>query len=240
MVVQRPEWWLAALLPLLYLKDCLLLLEPGEAVLKLDLRQRWQAGFGLQAWTLRGREPYLCHPLRPFEPVWRMPWLTGRASAAQGQPLQVPAALLALRPWVVGIWCLLFGMLPACLLYPAPLTITLAAVILMYGAIGAALALTWKARHMLDLSPAGFAAVACEVLLCPPCAANLLRKLSLGMAHADHLAGVASRWMPPTAQSALYARCRARLDAHIAQYEPDDPQAIALASQRRRFDDAAG
>lgn len=235
MNVPHPEQWLVALLLAFYLKDCLLLLRPDEAVLRRGLRGRWQAGFGLRDWTLRGREPYMCHPLRPFEPVWRVPWLSDPVAAAAPCQVQVPAVLAALRPWVAGIWLSLFVLLPVCLFMQAPLVLTSAVLTLIYLQIGAALAITWRARARLELDGPRFATLAAEVLACPPYAANLLRKLSLSLAHRDDLSGAIARWMDEAGQSKVRTQCRARLTAHIAQFDAEDPQVAALTRLRRHF-----
>lgn len=242
-MIPHAEQWLAALLLALYLKDCLLLLRPDEAVLRLGLRGRWRVGLGLRDWTLRGREPYLCHPLRPFEPVWRLPWLNAavHAEAAPagrtGGPdvIAVPPGLLALRPWVAGIWLSLFVALPACVILHLPLALTLGVLALLYAQIGVALVLAWRVRAALGMAGGRLAALAAEVLVCPPYAANLLRKLSLGLAHGDDLAGASARLMDGPAWAALNERCRARLASRIAQFDAADPQVAALGPLRRHF-----
>lgn len=235
MIVPHPEQWLVALLLAFYLKDCLLLLRPDEAVLRRGLRGRWRAGFGLQEWTLRGREPYLCHPLRPFEPVWRLPWLNDPVPAAGTRQVQVPAVLLALRPWTAGIWLSLFVLLPACLLRHAPPVLTGVVLALLYLQVGVALALVWRARADLGLDGRRFATLATEVLACPPYAANLLRKLSLNLLHHDDLSGAVQRLMDDAAQSAVRLACRTRLATCIAQFDAEDPQVRALVELRRHF-----
>ena len=72
----------------LYLKDCFLLLGRDEAVLVRGWRGRWRAGFGLLDWRLRRREPYLCHPFKPWEPVLRLRW---DAAAEPGPAPALPA-----------------------------------------------------------------------------------------------------------------------------------------------------
>jgi hypothetical protein len=84
---------LALLIVALYLKDCLLLLRPNEAVLVKG--RVWRAGFGLRDWTLAGREPYLANPLLPHQPVFRLQW---DVLAAVPVWPGAPAAALASAP----------------------------------------------------------------------------------------------------------------------------------------------
>src|SRR5206468_9328667 len=92
----------------LYLKDCLLLLGRDEAVLVRGWRGRWRAGFGLLDWRLRRREPYLCHPFKPWQAVLRLRW---DAAAVPRSTVAAPADMPKsprLGPWVSLIWLMLF------------------------------------------------------------------------------------------------------------------------------------
>ena len=185
----------------LYLKDCLLLLGRDEAVLVRGWRGRWRAGFGLLDWRLRRREPYLCHPFKPWEPVLRLRWdaAAGPAPAAAA-PASVPPEL-GLGPWVAIIWLLLFVALPTAFYGQLGLHAILAVLGALYLTIAASLGLAWRRRAALGLSGPDFGVLAFEVLACAPYAANLVRRLSLQrkvdedlLAACDAPAGHAARW----------------------------------------------
>lgn len=58
---------LAALIPGLYVLDCLRLLQPGQVVLRTRGRGDWRAGLGFTGWQLAGREPWIANPFLPDE-----------------------------------------------------------------------------------------------------------------------------------------------------------------------------
>ena len=163
----------------LYLKDCFLLLGRDEAVLVRGWRGRWRAGFGLLDWRLRRREPYLCHPLKPWEPVLRLRW---DAAAEPGPAPAAPALMLPeaqLGPWVSVIWLMLFVALPIAFYGQLGLPVILAVLGALYVYIVVSLVLVWRRRAALGLTASAFGVLAFEVLACAPYAANLVRRLSL-------------------------------------------------------------
>ncbi len=94
---------LALLIAALYLKDCLLLLRPNEAV--LVKARTWRAGFGLLQWTLAGREPYWAHPLLPHQAVFRLQWDMLAAPPTGGAAVDVPTGGAAVDPPTAGSPC---------------------------------------------------------------------------------------------------------------------------------------
>jgi hypothetical protein len=201
------ELTLALLIAALYLKDCLLLLQPHEAVL---VRGRaWRAGFGLRQWTLAGREPYWANPLLPHQAVFRLQWnmlspalahstgvvgVTANAAAlgpaAKASPalattanaeVDEPQRLTVLRrlgPLVWLSWLLLFAGIPLTVLGRWGVWATVTALVLLYLNIVASLLWVWIKRVSLGLNPRAFALLAFECLACAPYAANLVRRLS--------------------------------------------------------------
>jgi hypothetical protein len=220
----------------LYLKDCFLLLGRDEAVLVRGWRGRWRAGFGLLDWRLRRREPYLCHPFKPWEPVWRLRW---DAAAAPGPmpaaPVSMPPAP-RLGPWVVLIWLLLFVALPAAFYGQLGLHAILAVLGTLYGAIVLSLVLAWRRRAALGLGASEFGVLAFEVLACAPYAANLLRRLSLHRAADEDLLAAAGRLLAAPALASVHAQCLARIDDELDWAAEDSPRSQALRAARPRFE----
>ena len=222
----------------LYLKDCFLLLRHDEAVLVRGWRGRWRAGFGLRDWQLRRREPYLCHPLKPWEPVLRLRWdaAAGPAAAASA-PAAAPAGP-ALGPWVSLAWLLLFVGLPVAFYGHLGLPVVLTVLAGLYATIAATLVLVWRGRAALGLAGPDFAVLAFEMLACAPYAANLVRRLSLHRAVDEDLVAAATRLLDPPALAAVHAACLARIDDELEAAPEDSPRAVALRAARPRFEPA--
>ncbi len=240
---------LALLIAALYLKDCLLMLRPNEAVLACG--SRWRAGFGLRQWTLAGREPYVANPLLPHQPVFRMQWdMLVAPPAATHSPtpptphappapnteaVDAPARLAALRrlsPAVWLSWLLLFVALPLTVLGRWGVTATLGALALLYLNIVASLACVWWARRDLGLNPGAFGMLAFECLACAPYAANLVRRLSWRAPAAgrrpEDFARAAMRLLPPAAWAQARQACCARVQDQWDAEPEGSARALAL------------
>ena len=219
----------------LYLKDCLLLLNPDEAVLVRGWRGRWRAGFGMLDWRLRRREPWLCNPFKPWEPVLRLRW------DAAATPAQVPAAPAAvpselrLGPWVVVMWLLLFVALPVAYYGHLGLQAMLLVLGELYAVIGVTLVLVWRRRAALGLNGPQFGVLAFEVLACAPYAPNLVRRLSLHRRVDEDLLSATRRLLDPPARARVNAQCLARIDDELDWTAEESPRALALRAVRPAF-----
>jgi hypothetical protein len=219
----------------LYLKDCLLLLARDEAVLVRGWRGRWRAGFGLLDWRLGGREPWLCHPFKPWQPVLRMRW---DAAAPAGAPSSAePRVLpeLALGPWVCAIWLLLFVALPLAFYGHLGLNAVLLVLGELYAVILVSLVLIWRRRAALGLSGSQFGVLAFELLACAPYSANLVRRLSLHRRVDESLLAASERLLDAPALALVRAQCLARIDDELDWIAEDSPRAQALRAARPRF-----
>jgi hypothetical protein len=233
------ELALALLIAALYLKDCLLLLQPHEAVL---VRARvWRAGFGLRQWTLAGREPYWANPLLPHQAVFRLQWnmqkpalahSTGAPANTQVEEPQRLAALRRLGPLVWWSWLLLFVGIPLTVLGRWGVWATLAALLLLYLNIVASLWWVWIKRVSLGLNARAFALLAFECLACAPYAANLVRRLSWREAAAGQprpdFTQAAARLLAPPAWEQARAACRVRVQDQIDAEPKGTARARAL------------
>ena len=218
----------------LYLKDCLLLLRRDEAVLVRGWRGRWRAGFGRRDWRLGQREPWLCHPFKPWEPVLRLRWDAAAPAPAAVTRVSVPDEM-RLGPWVTGIWLLLFVALPVSYFGHLGLHAVLAAVAELYLFILVTLVLVWRRRQPLGLTGSQFGVLAFEVLACPPYAANLVRRLSLHRQADEDLLAASQRLLDVRGRAAVDAQCLARIDDELDWLAEDSARALALRTARPRF-----
>jgi len=218
----------------LYLKDCFLLLERDQGVLVRGWNGRWRAGFGLHGWRLRQREPYVCHPFKPWEPVLRLRWDAAAVPAPTAVVADAPPPL-RLGPWVTGIWLLLFVAVPIALYAPMSTNVLLAVLAELYAFIAVTLVLVWRRRAALGLSASQFGVLAFEVLACAPYAANLVRRLSLHRPVDEDLLSASTRLLDEPARAGVDAQCLARIDDELDWIAEDSARAQALRAARPRF-----
>jgi hypothetical protein len=154
----------------LYLADCVVLLERGQA-----LSSRAGLAFGSLHYQVRGRAVALLNPFTPYRPVFRtQPLFSGPSGmdAETAARALSPLALLALLQLL-----LVLVALPACLLR-APGWPLLSALAVAYANAVALLGLLWwrfrRARIAAPLAALGFGWLACL-----PLSVNALRKAGL-------------------------------------------------------------
>lgn len=221
----------------LYLKDCLLMLRANEGVLVRGWRGRWRASFGRLDWRLRQREPWLCNPFKPWEPVLRLRWDAAAhagAAPAPAAPASAPRAL-QLGPWVVVMWLLLFVALPAAYYGHLGLKAMLLVLAELYAFIVVTLVLVWRRRGALGLGNAQFGVLAFEVLACAPYAPNLVRRLSLLRPVDEDLVSAGRRLLEPAALARMNAACLARIDDELDWTDEGSARALALRVARPAF-----
>jgi hypothetical protein len=254
------EVGLALLIVALYLLDSLLLLRIDEAVLVCrgleegegrvagDVQnqdgRRWRAAFGAQGFKLAGREPWLANPWLPHQPVYRLGWHAERvgldpgraaAPAAEGRGFEAGPGLRRLHqlaPAACISWLLLLVGIPVTLLGPFGMRATLAAVVLLYLNIAAALAFTWHWRSDLGLNGRAFALLAFECLACAPYSANLVRRLSWSRRADEDFADAAHRLLAPPALQQVRRECLSRIDEQIEAEPESGARAAALLEAR--------
>ncbi len=232
-----PEGLLVLLIVALFLKDCVLMLHTDEAVLVRAMGGRWRPGFGARSWRLSGREPYLANPVLPHEPVVRLRWHlepTGVGGAAT-RSVSVPREIVGMAPWVWLTWLILFLLLPATLLSSVPHVTVLTAVALLYLSIVLSLLVVWRGRQAMQLQPRAFSLLAFECLVCPPYAANMVRKLTTQLALNEEFAQAADRLLKPPALETAFHEIRARIDEQIENEGPESAAGKALGRGRLRF-----
>jgi len=219
----------------LYLKDCCLLLERDEAVLVRGWGRRWRAGFGALDWRLRGREPRLCHPLKPWQSVQRLRWDAAAAPAPASAAVPADPPERFLWPWASVMWLLLFVALPVAYYGNLGLRSVLLVIAELYLLILVSLVLVWRRRAALGLTGSQFGVLAFELLACAPYAANLVRRLSLHRRVDESLLAASERLLDAPGQAQVRAQCLRRIDDELDWIAEDSPRAQALRAARPRF-----
>lgn len=215
----------------LYLFDCVVLLERGQA-----LWSRHGLSFGSQHYQLRGKAVALVNPLTPFVPVFRtLPLFSANPGVPLSKALQSLAPVAALSLLQFG---LLFIALPASL-YRAPgwpffvsLVLAYLNALAMLGFIG------WRLRGAgiatRPLIGLGFAWLACL-----PLSVNALRKAGLAF-DIGMDARRAIRVIPVEARSKARFDFIAQIAEAMQELEEGDERHRRLAELRRQLSTESG
>jgi hypothetical protein len=159
-----------------YLFDTASLLYRDEVVFA-QCGRRWRASMGA-GFMLAGRYLVLPAVFSPGAPVFRVAW----GASVQGNPPATGVLLPMLRPlrWPARlIALLLFLVLPLALLVNLDPRWMLGLLGLLYLVASLSVAHVARRRSILGLSRKDIAAIAFDVIACPPFAINLVRRITL-------------------------------------------------------------
>ncbi len=155
----------------LYLFDCLVLLERGQA-----LWSRRRLGFGSKHYQIRGKVVAVLNPFTPFIPVFRTrPLFSGSSNIKFSSALRAvaPIGAMSLLQFV-----LMFVVLPWCL-YRAPGWPFFIALVLAYLNALALLGFIWWRFRALGITTRPLIALGFAWLACLPLSVNAQRKAGL-------------------------------------------------------------
>lgn len=238
--LQHTEALLMATAVALYLYDSAMLLYANEAVLMPAARQTWRAGFGSDKTTFRGKELLLPNPLLPARPVFRLAWDFERSVEAAGGDWTAARGVLArLAPPVWSLAVVMFAVLPLALFGRFGDLAVLAGFLLVYLNLLWLIASLWRGRVALGLSNRACMLVALDLLVCPPFAVNLIRRLALRFKVEEDFIHAAQRLLGREDWEAARAQVLSRLDDEIS-FEPQDTARMAALLRRRAALEAGG
>ena len=215
-----------ALAAALYLFDCVLLLERGQA-----LWSRASLSFGSNHYQIRGKAVALLNPFTPFVPVAR----TLPLFAAPSGP-KVSTAMHALTPLVVPAaiqFVLVFIALPWCL-YRAPGWPFFLALVLAYLNAFAMLALVWWRFRAAGLARRPLIALGFAWLACLPLSVNCLRKAGLAFSIALD-ARRAIRFLPASERQRARDELAAQIAEAMQEVDENDAMYHRLADLKRQL-----
>jgi hypothetical protein len=232
----------------LYLADCVVLLQPAQALARVRPARRSRAGserrglgiaarcrvaldFGWTIYPVRGRTLALLNPLTPFVAVTK----TRPIGDATGTPLLSLRQMIALQIRTTRMSLallshavLMFVILPLLLLSGETLRLLIALAAAFLSAI-LILGVCYMDRRAARLSSAGFWAIAGQALLCLPTSLNAPRKLALlspgAVTAADLLPSV-----PEVERSAALGELRVTLERAAS----DGARGLADAAETQR------
>ena len=215
----------------LYLIDCVVLLERGQA-----LWSRGALSFGSSHYQIRGKAVALLNPLTPFIPVFRtLPLFAGASNVKAADAARALAPLSALG----GLQLLLVLVaLPYCL-YRAPGWPFFIALVLAYANAVAMLGLLWWRFRGARIAARPLLGLGFGWLVCLPLSVNALRRAGLAFDVAMD-ARAAIGLLPERSRE----RARSDLAAQVAEamqdLEESDERHQRLAGLRRELIPEAG
>ena len=228
---------LMGLIAILYLCDSALLLYRNEGVLLPARRGRWLVDLGSRHFQVFGKHVFLPNPLLPHRPVFKLSWQLGGDGDAvvheDWDALRKAAQPIAPMIWLMAV--ALFVLLPLGFLTALGDGVLLAALILLYSSVIAALAWIWRNRRAFGLGGKAFAALAFESLVCTPLALNLARKLAARTAAQEDLVSASRRLQGAEDWRATAALLVVRLDEAIEGEDESSTRMAELREQRRRI-----
>ena len=210
----------------IYLFDCVVLLERGQA-----LWSRGALSFGSNHYQIRGKVVALLNPLTPFIPTLRtLPLFSVSSGPRTSTAIRAVAPLVA--PSMVQ-FVLVFGVLPWCL-YRAPGWPFFIALLLAYVNALAMLGFIWWRFRRAGIATRPLIGLGFGWLVCLPLSVNCLRKAGLAFSIAVD-ARRAIRFLPADE----WQRARDDLAAQIAEamheVDEDDQLHRRLAELRRQL-----
>jgi hypothetical protein len=237
----------------LYLADCVVLLQPAQALARLQVARRAKAerhglgvagrcrvalDFGWTVYPVRGRTLALLNPLTPGVAVFKTrPIDGGAAGAAPFSRRQMIALHIRTRRMsfaLISHAVLMFVILPLLLLSGETLRLLIAVAAAFLSAI-LILAVCYLDRRAARLPSAGFWGIAGQALLCLPVSLNAPRKLAL-LASGPATAAALLPSVPEDQRLAALSELRLTLERVAAEGAPDLAQAAETQQRRLAMD----
>lgn len=229
--MQNSEVLLTAIFLSLYLYDSVLLLYSNEAILTPRGKDEWFVGFGSNKTTLKGKEVYL--PLWPTKPLFRLAWKFEDAEPDISSTWTAKRdAFSRFVPLVWSLAAITFVLLPFALFGRRGDLVILLSFMLIYVNVLLIVFLLWLDRHKFGLTGKSFAVMALDLLICPPFALNIIRRLSLRVPVQEDLIHAARRLQTSDAWELTRVQVLARLDDEIASEDEDTSRMAALLKRR--------
>ncbi len=215
----------------IYLLDCVVLLERGQA-----LWSRNGLSFGSNHYQIRGKVVAVLNPFTPFVPVFRTLRLfagSSKVKASKALRAVAPLSLLSLLQLLV-----LFAVLPY-FLYRAPGWPFFVALLLVYANAIAMLGLVWWRFHRVGIATRPLIALGFAWLVCLPLSVNAQRKAGLTFDVAMD-ARRTIRALPAGDRERARGDLAAQIAEAMQELEENDERHRRLAELRRQLTPEAG
>lgn len=218
----------------LYVYDLAVLVCFNEGIMSPRRDGGWSVWIGSNAAQLIGKYVVLPNPLMPHRPLYRLTWEVGGDSAGVKDDWDGQSNSFGpLVPLIWGIAFALFVLLPAALFMGLGDMFLVGTVLFLYTNIAAALSWIWLRRLSYGLSDRRFLGLAFESFVCPPCALNLVRKLSQAINIREDLFSACRRLQLPDDWTTTQTKLLARLEEEIEAADDGSERMSALERRRR-------
>lgn len=209
------ELLLTLLIVGLYLHDSTMLVHANEAFLEMRFGGHWVASFPTRRFTLLGKHVHLRCFFPPNSLLFRASWMMEK-DAPPAPGWEVMHRAIRHYRWSAGLlFVLVLILLPCALLIRAGDAVALIVIAAIYTTILATVVALWLHRHALGLSTSYCLRLCAEMLLCPPVAANVARRLSLHHAVAEDFVSACRRLLQPADWTLAAAQIAARIEDEI-------------------------
>lgn len=224
----------------LYIYDSALLLHPNEGILNVGILKDWRSGFGSKNTTFAGKELYIPNLLNPVAPIFRLCWQYEKSFP--GHQTGWESCIRTLEWFQAPVWFLFslsFLILPAVLFGHFGDALLLMAFSLIYLTVVLIIVLLYFAKERLTISRREFWFTALDLLICPPFAINVIRRLSLRLQVKEDFVAAASRLQKIVHWRETESELRNRLINEIHGEDEDTPRSEALKQRVSLFTPAA-
>ncbi len=227
MIVGVPPYLLLLIaIVLIYLLDCIVVLYANEAIVKPH-GSGWQVDFGSRQGWIAGKRIYLLNPLTPLAATYRAHWTVGETlaradEAALGRCADHTRLIDRLDTRIAMTAWMVLGILPLAMMLRGSLGFLIGAAV-SWTLVILLLVRFFASRVELELGWSEFCLIAFECLACPPCAVNLLRKLSLRYRMNIDLVGLTVA-MPVDRAAIVFERIGEQADARLIMMDDDTPE----------------
>lgn len=229
------ELQLCVLLSAFYLYECSLLLYTNQAIVSRTQKGLWKVSFGSERWIYRGRELYLLNPFTPFRPAYLLSWNMERLTEADSELSVRSDSYYSHYSILVAICSAgIFLVFPYVLLLAPSDGNVIGVMMLIYGSLLYISLVLYTERDSLGLTRKEAFSMACEYLICPPLALNVIRRISLQRKNRiDLVSFLSSQHIEPESKNSSKIALLERIDHSISNAE-SDKQCLQRLSDRRR------
>ena len=236
-----PEAAVIALAAALYLFDCVVLLERGQALLEATwapLFPRMGLAFGSKHYQIRGKAVALLNPFTPFIPVFRTLPLFSVFNSLNAKVSKAVRTVTPVSGLSILQFLLVFMILPYCL-YRAPGWPFFIALVLAYLNAIAMLCFIWWRFRKAGIPARPLVALGFAWLVCLPLSVNALRKAGLACDIALD-ARRAIRFLRESERQSARDDLAAQIAEAMQELEESDERHHRLAELRRQLTPEAG
>lgn len=230
-----PESLLAILVIGLYINDSVSLLQGNQAMLEQGTRGGWSARLPTRRFTLLGKHVFMGGLLPPNTLLFKLAW-TMEADAPASPGWEAYGRLLLPFQWAAALlFAFIMVVLPFALIARAGDAAVLILLALAYSAICGVWIALWLGRRRLGLSSRYCLTLGVEMLLCPPIAANLARRLSLQRVVDEDFVSACRRLLSPQEWGAVAEAIAVRIGDELEAEEVGSRRYLQLSQRKENL-----